>query len=261
MTVVALRKQERKLVGELFSFCAIPNEQEYKSAIQTQKKKVTSKHGKIGDKCASTCDTHKGILWGRLIRCFTILVVWNYFPNQEGSFMWCHQDAQLPLRNNGKEKGLSPLELGVKSFPHRTHMCLFFLSGTVQSDQDRDSTAADEVWPMCANSPLVDKSELAIYRAARDELSGLDVDVFGRLVGPVGQGAAHRHQAGQVWGFLLPVAFALQLAAGPTLHVSSAVESAVSVHVCGQTGRVRNIKREIIWKSWDCCLKKNPEIA
>lgn len=91
---------------------------------------------------------------------------------------------------------------------------------------------------MCANSPLVYESELAVYRAARDKLSGLDVDVFGRLVGPVRQGAAHRHQAGQVGGFLLPVAFALQLAAGPTLHVSSAVESAVSVHVYGQTGRV-----------------------
>lgn len=222
---------------------------------------MTSKHGKIGDKCAFTCNTDKVILWGRLIRCFTILVVWNYFPNQEGSFMWCHQDSQLLLRNNGKEKGLSPLELGVKSFPHRTHMCLFFLSGTVQSDQVCDLIVADELWLMCANSPLVYESELAVYRPARDKLSGLDVDVFGRLVGPVGQGAAHHHQAGQVWGFLLPVAFALQLAAGPTLHVSSAVESAVSVHVYGQTGRVWNVKIEIILKSWDCCLKKILEIA
>lgn len=77
-------------------------------------------------------------------------------------------------------------------------MCLFFLSGTVQSDQVRDWIVADELWPMCANSPLVYESELAVYRAARDKLGGLEADVFGRLVGPVRQGAAHRHQAGQV---------------------------------------------------------------
>lgn len=141
------------------------------------------------------------------------------------------------------------------SLSHIEHTCAFSFSVEPCNQMWLcDSIVADELWPMCANSPLVYESELAVYRAARDELSGLNVDVFGRLVGPVRQGAAHRHQAGQVWGFLLPVAFALQLAAGPTLHVSSAVESAVSVHVCGQTGAVWNRKVEIILKSWDCCL-------
>ena len=44
---------------------------------------------------------------------------------------------------------------------------------------------------------MFDKSELAIDGTAGDELRRLDFDVFGRLMGHVSEGAAHRHQAGQ----------------------------------------------------------------
>ena len=48
------------------------------------------------------------------------------------------------------------------------------------------------------NSLLVYKSELAVDRTAGYELSGLHVDVFGRVVGHVRVEAAHCHQAGQI---------------------------------------------------------------
>lgn len=96
------------------------------------------------------------------------------------------------------------------------------------------------------NSPLVYEGELAVDRAARDELGRLDVDVFGRLVGRVGEEAAHRHQAGQVWGFLLGVALRVQLAARPAPHVSSAVEGTVSVRLCDH---INKEVRQIVKKS------------
>lgn len=45
---------------------------------------------------------------------------------------------------------------------------------------------------------MVYKSELAIDGTAGDKLSGLDIDVFGRLVRRVREEAAHHYQAGQV---------------------------------------------------------------
>lgn len=47
------------------------------------------------------------------------------------------------------------------------------------------------------HSPLVYKRELAVNGAARDKLGGLDVDIFGGLVGAVREEAAHHHQAGE----------------------------------------------------------------
>lgn len=81
---------------------------------------------------------------------------------------------------------------------------------------------------------MIYKSELAVDRTTGDKLCGLDVDLFGRMVGRVRVEAAHRHQAGQVRGFLLGIAVRLQLAAWPAAHVSSAVECTVPVGVCGQ---------------------------
>lgn len=87
------------------------------------------------------------------------------------------------------------------------------------------------------NSPLVDEGEPAVDGAARDELGGHDVGVFGGLVGAVGQRPAHRHQAGQVGGLRLRIAVrVLQQAARPAVHVAGAVEGAVFGRVCGPAG-------------------------
>lgn len=87
------------------------------------------------------------------------------------------------------------------------------------------------------NSPLVDEGEPAVDGAARNELGGHDVGVFGGLVGAVGQRPAHRHQAGQVGGLRLRIAVrVLQQAARPAVHVAGAVEGAVFGRVCGPAG-------------------------
>lgn len=52
---------------------------------------------------------------------------------------------------------------------------------------------------------MVYKSELAVDRTAGDKLGGLDVDIFGRLVGHLRLEAAHGNQAGQVRRFLLGI--------------------------------------------------------
>lgn len=71
------------------------------------------------------------------------------------------------------------------------------------------ATCADGGSLESGNSLLVYKSELAVDCIASDELSGLDVDVFGGLVGHMRVEAAHSHQASQVWGVLFGVAFAI----------------------------------------------------
>lgn len=159
--------------------------------------------------------------------------------------MWCHQYAQLLLRNNGKEKELSPLtaeltKLWAQRPPHH-NTSLPFLSQWNRVFRIDQLPHEREINGNLGNSPLVYKNELAVNGAAGHELSGLDVDVFGRLVGHVREEAAHRHQAGQVWGFLLSVTIWVQLAARPTAHVSSAVEGTVSVCVCGHENKKKKL--------------------
>lgn len=82
---------------------------------------------------------------------------------------------------------------------------------------------------------MIYKSELAVNRTASDELGGLDVDVFGRLMGRVTVEAAHGHQARQGRAFLVSVGLQrVQLAARPAPHVPGAVQCAESVSVCRQ---------------------------
>lgn len=95
------------------------------------------------------------------------------------------------------------------------------------------------------NSPLIDEGEPAVDGAARDELGGLDVGVFGGLVGAVVQQPAHRHQAGEVGGVRLRVAVrVLQQVARPAAHVAGAVEGAVFGHVCRPAGETASGTRK-----------------
>ena len=67
---------------------------------------------------------------------------------------------------------------------------------------------------MRVHSPLVYERELAVNGAARDKLGGLDVDVFGGLVGVQREEAAHHHQAGETGRFFVRgVGLRVQLAA------------------------------------------------
>lgn len=55
------------------------------------------------------------------------------------------------------------------------------------------------------HSLLFYKSELPVDGTAGNERRGLGVDVFGRLGGAVGEGAAQHHQAAQAGGLSVPL--------------------------------------------------------
>lgn len=144
----------------------------------------------------------------------------------------------------------------LRGFLTSTHHCHFLsvepCAQNKSMTHQRQKNGKRWVWWCSAkwlNSPLVYESELAIYRTAGDELNGLDVNVFGRLVGPVREEATHRHQAGQVGGFLLRVSLWVQLAAQPTPHVSSAVEGAVSVGVYSRKDKWVTFGNKVIYKA------------
>lgn len=183
---------------------------------------------------------------GNLIKWFTILVVWNYFPKMRRDFHVMSSRCTPPLWettakieriiSTGKTHALrseAPSSQHASAIAFSAEPCIQNRS----IPQHRQNKWCRRRKLVLGNSLLVYKSEFAVDRTAGDELSGFDTDVFGRVVGQVRVEAAHRHQAGQVWGFFLGVALWVQLAARPTPHVSSAVEGTVSVSVCGQKNK------------------------
>lgn len=189
---------------------------------------------------------------GNLIKWFTILVVWNYFPKSEKglscdaikmhSSFWETTAKTERIISTGSWTDKTRAVGSEASSPQRASAITFSAEPCVQNKSmahEREINGNLCRWTQLksGNSPLVYKNELAVDGTAGDKLSGLDVDVFGRLVGHVREEAAHHHQAGQVWGFLLSVTLWVQLAAQPTPHISSAVEGTVSASICGHKNK------------------------
>lgn len=198
--------------------------------------------------CLSTCNTQKSHIWEIWLN--GSLYLWYEITSQNMKRVSCDAIKMHSSfwETTAKRKDYLHLNwrnsLGSKAFSHQHTTAISFSAEPCHQNKSmpHQRQINGNRWVrLCSltwlNSPLVYECKLAIDRTAGDKLSGLDVNVFGRLVGPVREEAAHHHQASQVWGILLRVTVWVQLAAQPTPHVSSAVEGAVSVSVYGHKNR------------------------